>query len=87
MSQQLKKLLQTYFGAMCDCLVCSSTVGATNFTATVSTSSSGIPWESIPELTETAEKWHWSSGKRKADEAYYFIIDQGIDDSRLDLAS
>ena len=30
---QLQKLLQTYFGAMRHCLVCHSTVGATNFTA------------------------------------------------------
>ena len=52
-----------------------------------STSSSGIPWEFIPESTETAEDW--SSEERKAEEAYRysFIIDQGIDDSRLDLAS
>ena len=29
----------------------------------------------------------WSSEERKAEEAYSFVIDQDINDSRLDLAS
>ena len=35
------------------------------------------------QVATTAEDWHRSSEGRKTEEAYY----QGIDDSRLDLAS
>ena len=50
----------------------------------VITPSSGIPWGSIPESTESAENGQWSSEEGKTEEAYSFIIDQGINDSRLD---
>ena len=83
----MQKLLQTYFGTMRHCLVCSLTVGATNFAAS-STSSHGVPLELIPKSTEDAEDWRQSSEKRKTEEAYYLIIFyQGIDDSRVDQAS
>ena len=64
---QLQKLLQAYFGAMRHYLVCSSTVGATDFTA--ASDRFEELWDPLGihscELTETtAENGHWSSEKR-----------------------
>jgi hypothetical protein len=46
------------------CLVCSSTVGATDFAAS-GFASHGIPWEVIPESTETAERLSPAKAKRE----------------------
>ena len=61
------------FGA--GCLVCSSTVGATNFTASHDhrpSRSGGIPWESVPEGVngDCAKRTLNSSEERKTEEAY-----------------
>ena len=86
--QQLQELLQTYFGAMRHCLVCKTTVDATYFCCRqtfLSTRSPGTPFVS-PRGTQkrlTTEQ----RKERQTEEAHSFIIDQSIDDSRLDLAS
>ena len=80
--QQLQKLLQTYFGAMRHCLVCSSTVGATNLAACWNSTRIQV-W-----TTEDGGQIDTGTAKRGGlKRITSFIIDQGIDDSRLDLAS
>ena len=79
--------MQTYFGAMRHCLVCSLTAGATNFTA----SKHFELWDPLAiHFRVNGDRrilTMWSSEERKAEEAYSFVIDQDINDSRLDLAS
>ena len=57
------------------CLVCSSFLAM------------GFLGKSFPSPQKPQKDCHRSSEERKTEKAHSFVIDQGIDDSRLDLAS